>query len=201
MLAGGIAALVGAGLVLKGGQWRQQRVLQSYCISNLKQIGLGIAQYSRDYDEMMPLASNWSTALWPYTRSPPMFQCPQRGAAPQGYALHKRAAGAHSGMFMFQNRAKMVLLFDSDGAGINTADTGTSLPTHPRHPQGFGIAFSDGQVKMMTRPDFKFGYGSEFQRADVRARAERAKFWAEYQRKERVTKQQNADWLKRAKKP
>jgi prepilin-type N-terminal cleavage/methylation domain-containing protein/prepilin-type processing-associated H-X9-DG protein len=50
------------------------------CVSNMKQIGLGILQYSQDYDEKYPLARgtgmNWGQAIQPYTKSTQMFACP-----------------------------------------------------------------------------------------------------------------------------
>jgi len=59
------------------------------CISNLKQFGLAIMQYTQDYDEKYPLADDtsrggrWSTAMlfWaeilePYHKSNQIFYCP-----------------------------------------------------------------------------------------------------------------------------
>lgn len=52
------------------------------CQSNLKQIGLGFAQYEQDYDERFPpvalkgTAYGWADALYPYTKSTRLFQCP-----------------------------------------------------------------------------------------------------------------------------
>ena len=61
------------------------------CQSNLKQIGLGIAQYVQDYDELYPRVSvhpvttnvapysrtyGWADALYPYLRSVQVYQCP-----------------------------------------------------------------------------------------------------------------------------
>ena len=57
------------------------------CLSNLKQIGLGVLQYTQDYDETMPLAnwgSNagngfyWMDAVQPYVKSTQLFTCPSR---------------------------------------------------------------------------------------------------------------------------
>ena len=54
---------------------------RSGCISNLKQIGLGFAQYTQDYNEKFPLVSHggaggWSEDLQPYTKKWQLFQCP-----------------------------------------------------------------------------------------------------------------------------
>ena len=56
------------------------------CRSNLKQIGVGFAQYVQDYDERFPSArlsssTGWADGLWPYLKNQQPFQCP---SAPQG---------------------------------------------------------------------------------------------------------------------
>lgn len=67
----------------------RENARRSSCQSNLKQIGLGLLQYSQDYDERQPLtvfgsvgASNWPTkykwmdAIYPYIKSEQVFKCP-----------------------------------------------------------------------------------------------------------------------------
>ena len=60
-----------------------------YCSSNLKQIGLGLLQYTQDYDEKFPPAASsadaygWANAVQPYVRSTQLFQCPQETSAGQ----------------------------------------------------------------------------------------------------------------------
>ena len=55
---------------------------RSSCLSNMKQIGLGIMQYTQDYDERLPLGiystftTRWSDLIQPYTKSRQIFQCP-----------------------------------------------------------------------------------------------------------------------------
>ncbi len=55
---------------------------QASCLSNMKQIGLGVVQYVQDYDETFPLGldENW-TGTWasftqPYVKSYDVFRCP-----------------------------------------------------------------------------------------------------------------------------
>ncbi len=54
------------------------------CQSNLKQIGLGLMQYTQDYDEKLPpiasggSAYGWVDALYPYLKSEQIFVCPQQ---------------------------------------------------------------------------------------------------------------------------
>jgi prepilin-type N-terminal cleavage/methylation domain-containing protein/prepilin-type processing-associated H-X9-DG protein len=58
----------------------RENARRSSCQSNLKQIGLGVMQYSQDYDERMPsgrmAGNNWVVNLQPYIKSYQVFQCP-----------------------------------------------------------------------------------------------------------------------------
>lgn len=194
MMMAGVAALVGIALVYSGIEWKRQGARQAACMGQLKQISIGISQYSRDYDECMPLPVNWTQVLLPYTKSAAVFQCPQRGDLPQGIALHLNAAGAHAAQLRQPDIT--LFLFDSASSALNAADVGTSLPLRNRHPRGFAIAFADAHVKMLARPDFKAGYGENFVPA-VRwryevARRERAARQKRLQLKESVARKKRA---------
>ncbi|RYX84339.1 DUF1559 domain-containing protein [bacterium] len=63
----------------------RENARRSSCMSNMKQIGLGLMQYTQDYDERMParyltiapgVYSNWQNMLQPYVKSYQLFQCP-----------------------------------------------------------------------------------------------------------------------------
>lgn len=57
---------------------------QSSCLSNVKQIALGLLMYANDYDEMLPAAANppgswtpyWRTRIYPYVKNAQLFKCP-----------------------------------------------------------------------------------------------------------------------------
>jgi prepilin-type processing-associated H-X9-DG protein len=64
----------------------RENARRSSCQSNLKQIGLGLMQYTQDYDEVMPInnynyaagnsPSDWMDTIQPYTKSYQVFKCP-----------------------------------------------------------------------------------------------------------------------------
>jgi len=86
----------------------RENARRSSCQSNLKQIGLGIMQYTQDYDERYPwglpspLNANqrrgigWAGATYPYIKSTQVFVCPSAvtvpptaaGAVPISYAIN-----------------------------------------------------------------------------------------------------------------
>src|SRR5690606_36200012 len=82
----------------------RENARRTSCLSNVKQIGLGVMQYVQDYDEMYPRAvqkneqdsglSNvsisdvsfsgdrawlWYAMIYPYTKSSQVFRCPSSG--------------------------------------------------------------------------------------------------------------------------
>lgn len=65
----------------------RENARRSSCQSNLKQIVLGVTQYTQDYDEKFPLYSGartttvttpygWADSLQPYLKSTQVYQCP-----------------------------------------------------------------------------------------------------------------------------
>lgn len=126
------------------------------CQSNLKQIGLGLSQYQRDYDEKNVLARNWRTALWPYTKKEEIFDCP----SPQlNYALNRHTAG----ISLYRNVDYLTtpVVFDSVSMVPGAADFGSSLSIARAHPlwkrgSGANVLFYDGHVKwMQQKPIFQ----------------------------------------------
>jgi prepilin-type N-terminal cleavage/methylation domain-containing protein/prepilin-type processing-associated H-X9-DG protein len=73
----------------------RENARRSSCMSNLKQIGLGVMQYTQDYDEMMPTSGNPDflsrvyvmERLTPYLKSDQIFQC-SSDATTLGTAVH-----------------------------------------------------------------------------------------------------------------
>lgn len=64
----------------------REKARQISCLSNMKQIGLGVMQYTSDYDGVYPsrnllitgvtLRPSWRVMLYPYIKSVDVFKCP-----------------------------------------------------------------------------------------------------------------------------
>ena len=75
----------------------RENARKSSCLNNLKQIGLGLAQYTQDYDENLIRAwyvnnqatdltyYKWMDAIYPYIKSEQSFKCPSHSAARYRY--------------------------------------------------------------------------------------------------------------------
>jgi prepilin-type N-terminal cleavage/methylation domain-containing protein/prepilin-type processing-associated H-X9-DG protein len=80
----------------------REKARQTACLSNIRQLGLAIGQYSTDYDDHFPngsdpygRASGWASDVFPYTSSVGVFICPDDASL--------RAQGTYS--FNGQTRA------------------------------------------------------------------------------------------------
>ncbi|MES1227496.1 MAG: DUF1559 domain-containing protein [Armatimonadota bacterium] len=58
----------------------REKARQTSCLSNEKQIGLAIMQYTQDYDECLPEringSSNWKMVMDTYVKSTAVYKCP-----------------------------------------------------------------------------------------------------------------------------
>ena len=72
----------------------RENARRSSCQSNLKQIGLGVMQYTQDYDEKYPMrqydgsdlgvAMSWRRTTYPYVKSTQIYKCPSNSSPYRG---------------------------------------------------------------------------------------------------------------------
>ncbi len=76
----------------------RENARKTACLSNMKQLGLAVTQYTQDYDENYPtgqgniLGSGWGGNIYPYVKSTDVFRCPDD----PGQAVLTNAAGQQS---------------------------------------------------------------------------------------------------------
>lgn len=77
----------------------RENARKTSCMSNMKQLGLGLQQYMQDYDSRFPLMQQgmsglgWAYGIQPYVKSEQILQCPTDQNDPLGGAtLEDRAA-------------------------------------------------------------------------------------------------------------
>ncbi len=105
-----------AGILFPAFARARESARRSSCLNNYKQIGLGIMQYSQDYDEALPRFSHgggyngftgygaagddgarWADMIYPYIKSTQVFDCP---SGTKTTALYNRGAVAAGGPFL-----------------------------------------------------------------------------------------------------
>lgn len=117
---------------------------RSACLSNLKQLGLGVLMYASDCDDKLPNRDSWMDEVEPYIKAPGVEHCPlTTGVGLYGYALNATARSIDDA----PNPAEKELVYDSDNLSRNASDPGTSMPVQGRHEGKNNIAYLDGHVR------------------------------------------------------
>ena len=155
----------------------RENARRSSCQSNLKQIGLGIMQYTQDYDEFYPkgrlynTAGNWAQVTLPYIKSTQVFQCPshtrtgaidgtnpslptvERGYAPNPRIIVPVAAASRSLGFVEQPAQKILVGEQQDQPWIDMVAPWNSVGNIDEgfvgHLGTGNFLFADGHVKSL----------------------------------------------------
>ncbi len=153
----------------------REKARQTTCLSNVKQITLGILMYAQDYDEMLVPAAmyyatpnywTWMYLLQPYVKNQQLFTCPSRTASgwqgvvnatqQQGYGLFRNIQGG--AMAQIQSPASCIMLGDagllSNGNPYYLIDwsvdqSDNAVPPERRHNGGANLGFCDGHGKWL----------------------------------------------------
>ncbi len=64
----------------------REKARQTACLSNIKQLGMGIQLYAQDYDEILPVVGvsrqnrgPWMVQIYPYVKNTQAYNCPSLG--------------------------------------------------------------------------------------------------------------------------
>src|SRR5687767_13029832 len=85
----------------------RENARRTSCQNNLRQIGLGLIQYTQDFDEATTrsffggfgdsTATNdykWMDAIFPYVKNEQLFTCPSDSASNRRYVYHRRISAS-----------------------------------------------------------------------------------------------------------
>jgi hypothetical protein len=129
------------------------------CMSNEKQMALGVLMYCQDYDETLPAAKEWMTVIRPYEegsenkgKAEYVFHCPEvskRDPEIFGYAYNSDLN--RKTLDKVGSPQTTLMLYDSSTLTANASDALTSLPSPGRHrrEQNQG-AFADGHTARLS---------------------------------------------------
>ena len=134
------------------------------CLSNEKQLAMGLLAYTMDYDGRLPQSGTWPTQARPYlkyAKGPEVFGCPndrrpkpvagipwERG---QGLSYAMSEALLSKGLPASAEATTTPLLFDCDLVPVATP--AQAVPRHGSSRKGTNVAFVDGHVAWMG-PDW-----------------------------------------------
>jgi prepilin-type N-terminal cleavage/methylation domain-containing protein/prepilin-type processing-associated H-X9-DG protein len=107
----------------------RENARRSSCQSQMKQIGLGIAQYTQDYDERFPMVDQgllstgaqgypWQARIQPYVKSQQIFACP--------------SVSGTTNIYQPSNTGTPAVLNHSLGNGVNNAAGWDGIFNYPR---------------------------------------------------------------------
>jgi prepilin-type N-terminal cleavage/methylation domain-containing protein/prepilin-type processing-associated H-X9-DG protein len=149
----------------------REKARTASCSSNLKQVGLAMAQYIQDYDELYPRGHfgpwdgsvadrRWPQVIEPYCKSQQVFVCPSQpkktnwmwyyGANAWDYGFEGK------GLAVVTRPANKILVLDWNDNIAGYPNTGANdwhwNIYRNLHSEGNNILFADGHVKWL-RPD------------------------------------------------
>ncbi len=149
----------------------REKARTTACLSNLKQLGLGLHMYIQDYDESFPgrcvsstypdcTGTNyWYQVIDPYLKSTQLLVCPSRRTAAVGYGYNTYAVAdpatilaTGSSLAAVKDPSTLLLLADTTTAptayrpsDYDWATWSTYYPTI--HSDGFNVVHVDGHAK------------------------------------------------------
>jgi len=148
----------------------REKARQTSCLSNLKQLGVGLQMYAQDFDERFPWhcrytggpdsdRNGWQGQVMPYVKNDQLFVCPSSGrtglCGGYGYNLSRDASSVQVGCdYMALGKcpypAETIIIGDSNGTkwiGHWTWPTVGNLDKPGRHNDGGNFCMVDGHAK------------------------------------------------------
>ncbi len=148
----------------------REKARQSSCLSNVKQLMLGVLMYAQDYDDTLIAAAYpspvrpyyWYQCVAPYLNNTQIFICPSKPGTEYGYGWNYQEFGYYYGshgtgwctkLAEIANPAETILLGDNSEAGVGSSGSkrylykcsSTYLPS--RHNGGGNMGLCDGHAK------------------------------------------------------
>lgn len=148
------AALGALALTVTAAAWvsaqdDQAQSEKARCMSNMKQLSLGLMMYVQDYDEKFPPVIQWTPGVEPYVKNRDIYHCP---SDPGQHSYAMNANLCCGSLAAVAEPAKITMLFESNLHKPNAAGTATVVAKPPRHEGMNNYSFTDGHVKAFAAP-------------------------------------------------
>ena len=138
----------------------RENARRASCQSNLKQIGLGLLQYTQDYDEKLPGhrigGVNWPSLVQPYVKSVQLFKCPSNTTDPTTQTMNFSAPGTSIPRSYLANGFPSAgWVFGTNFESPMTEDAGTALASIQETSRVVII----GEHENRDQPNYWYGAG------------------------------------------
>jgi len=152
---------------------------QSSCLSNVKQIALGVLMYVQDYDERLPAyrsdprphypsTISWVTLVDPYIKNSHVWLCPSQGSVGIHYGWNYEFISWHK-LAEIARPAQTLLFGDSGGHVLYRPARYNYVPSPGdtyweynyvgvRHNGGGNLGFADGHAKWYHENDYMYSH-------------------------------------------
>jgi len=121
---------------------------KAICLTNVKQVSLGLLMYTSDWNDICPNSANWCETVDEYIKNRDALVCPDARNHDCGYAYNAALSDLH--LSAVDDPADTVALFESD-RGWNAAGGSELLPMEPRHLGGDNFGYLDGHATWVSR--------------------------------------------------
>jgi len=128
----------------------RDRQRQRWCLSNMKQLLLGLLMYC---EQGNPLRPTWVEDISTYVRNDPLFRCPSRQELKVGFALNQALLGLT--LADIARPAETVLLFESNVGGDSPIGGARDVPDGGVHGEGINVGFADGHGRWVPVAEAK----------------------------------------------
>ena len=163
----------------------REKARQTSCLSNTRQINLGIIQYTQDYDETFPPGSypmtvpfvlSWRDVISPYLKNTQILQCPSYRTSTFGYGWNyqnfgyqdvSHGTGWASGLGQVQAPAETIIIGDNPDAGMYGAGGNYIYGPTQATPPADGIGNVSGRHNEGANYAFVDGHSKWISRSDA----------------------------------
>ena len=108
------------------------------CVSNLKQVGIGMIMYAQDYHDSFALkAATYKSQIMPYVKNELVFHCPSDKSGGVSYSFNTNLQGVSQSNI--KNPSQTVLVYEGKNGQLDYHHEGMAA-----------VGFADGHVALIT---------------------------------------------------
>ena len=114
-------------------------------VGRMTKLESGLLLYLNDYDEQVPMPTNWVEGMTRYVANPSSFHSPSVRLPGYGYAMNALIAG-HS-YYSVPNPDQVIAFFDSKNLVKDATDSLSTMPSPPRYGTKNTLGYLDGRTQ------------------------------------------------------